>query len=120
MAFNSKSLSLSTIILFLVIHAYIVREARAAGECGRTPVDTAAKTLIPCLGATKNIRAKVTPLCCSRVVSSLQNPKCLCAIFLSPLGKAAGINLAIAITIPKRCNIKNRPIGAKCGKYRLP
>lgn len=50
------------------------------------------------------------------VVAKLKtSPKCLCAAILSPIAKNAGANPAIAVIIPKRCNIKNRPIGKKCG-----
>ncbi|TYI94062.1 hypothetical protein E1A91_D02G177000v1 [Gossypium mustelinum] len=39
---------------------------------------------------------------------------------LSNTAKSSGIKPRIAITIPKRCNIANRPIGYKCGAYILP
>ncbi|XP_058079557.1 non-specific lipid transfer protein GPI-anchored 15 [Magnolia sinica] len=108
------------IIILLASHTYI-KTACAAGECGKMPVKTAAVSLSPCLGASMNSKAKVPPACCSRVAALLRNsPKCLCAVFLSPLVKQAGINPAVAITVPKRCNIKNRPAGKKCGSYVLP
>ncbi|OVA14518.1 Bifunctional inhibitor/plant lipid transfer protein/seed storage helical domain [Macleaya cordata] len=111
----NSSLVAMIIILLLATHAY-VKEAVAAGECGKTPISNAAASLSPCLGAAGSISAKVPPVCCSRVGMLLRNsPRCLCAVFLSPLVKQAGINPAIAITIPKRCNIKNRPAGKKCG-----
>lgn len=120
MASSTVTPSLVAMIIFLLAsHAY-VKEAHAAGECGKTPVNVAAASLSPCVGAAQNATAKVPPACCSKIQTLLTNsPKCLCAVFLSPLVKQAGINLATAITVPKRCNIKNRPAGKKCGsKYQ--
>jgi hypothetical protein len=34
---------------------------------------------------------------------------------LSKTAKSAGIKPEVAITIPKRCNLVDRPIGYKCG-----
>jgi hypothetical protein len=34
---------------------------------------------------------------------------------LSDTAKASGVKIETAITIPKRCNIANRPVGYKCG-----
>ncbi|XP_055815389.1 non-specific lipid transfer protein GPI-anchored 15 [Solanum dulcamara] len=96
----------------------ILPQANAAtGNCGNAP----ATSLVPCLGAAKNARAKVPPICCGKVGALLKtSPKCLCAAILSPIAKNAGANPAIAVSIPKRCNIKNRPIGKKCGRYIVP
>ncbi|CAI9768469.1 unnamed protein product [Fraxinus pennsylvanica] len=100
---------------------YLVAWANAAGECGRTPINSAATSLSPCLGAASNVRAKVTPACCTKVNALIKSaPRCLCAVLLSPLAKNAGIKPAIAITIPKRCNIRSRPAGKKCGRYTVP
>uniref|UniRef100_A0A6N2M3F7 Bifunctional inhibitor/plant lipid transfer protein/seed storage helical domain-containing protein n=1 Tax=Salix viminalis TaxID=40686 RepID=A0A6N2M3F7_SALVM len=97
------------------------RDVYAAGECGKTPIRSAAASLSPCLGAAGNARAAVPPSCCSKVAALIKTaPKCLCAIMLSPLAKQAGIKPGIALTIPKRCSIKNRQAGKKCGKYTLP
>ncbi|KAI9073852.1 hypothetical protein K1719_044204 [Acacia pycnantha] len=49
-----------------------------------------------------------------------KNPSCLCAVLLSDTAKASGVNLQIALSIPKRCNFANRPVGYKCGPYTLP
>ncbi|CAH2041412.1 unnamed protein product [Thlaspi arvense] len=93
----------------------------AGGACGRTPINTAAASLSPCLGAAKNARVKVPPACCAKVGALLRTaPRCLCAVLQSPLTKNAGINAGIAITIPKRCGIKNRQAGKKCGRYTVP
>ncbi|XP_004297799.1 PREDICTED: non-specific lipid-transfer protein 4-like isoform 1 [Fragaria vesca subsp. vesca] len=102
--------------VFLVATQFLVEEVGAAGECGKTPIRTAATSLSPCLSAARNARAKVPPACCTKVGALIKTaPKCLCAVLLSPLAKQAGINPAIAIAIPKKCNIRNRPAGKKCG-----
>ncbi|KAJ4710196.1 Protease inhibitor/seed storage/lipid transfer protein family protein [Melia azedarach] len=107
-------------VTFLVL-LLAVKEIEAAGECGKTPIRSAAASLSPCLGAAGNARSPVPPICCSKVGALIRAaPKCLCAVLLSPLAKQAGIKPAIAITIPKRCNIRRRPVGKKCGRYTLP
>ncbi|XP_027347845.1 non-specific lipid-transfer protein 3 [Abrus precatorius] len=112
---------LVTVAVFVLASKELILEAEGAGECGRTPIGSAAASLSPCLGAVRNVKAKVPPACCARVGALLRTaPKCLCAVLLSPLAKQAKINPATAITIPKRCNIKNRPAGKKCGRYTLP
>ncbi|KAL1806893.1 hypothetical protein ACET3Z_029961 [Daucus carota] len=118
----SKMNSCFTIVLlYLLASQAIIQEAEAAGECGRTPIQKAATSLSPCIGAAGNVGAKVTPNCCTKVNALLRTaPRCLCAVLLSPLAKNAGIKPGIAITIPKRCNIRNRPVGKKCGRYVVP
>ncbi|CAN4099573.1 unnamed protein product [Withania somnifera] len=39
---------------------------------------------------------------------------------LSSTAKSAGAKPEVAVTIPKRCNLVNRPVGYKCGPYSLP
>ncbi|XP_043718376.1 non-specific lipid transfer protein GPI-anchored 31 [Telopea speciosissima] len=120
---TSSSLATMTNLLLLLVSslAYNIQGTHAAGECGKTPVSSAAATLAPCVAAAKSTKVTVPPACCTKVAALLQaSPKCLCAVFLSPLAKQVGINLAVAITVPKRCNIKNRPVGKKCGKYVVP
>ncbi|MED6112931.1 hypothetical protein PIB30_066222 [Stylosanthes scabra] len=108
-------------VLLLTSNNVMIMVVESAGECGRTPIGSAAASLSPCLGATKDVRAKVPPACCARVSALLRSsPRCLCAVLLSPLAKQAKINPATAITVPKRCNIRNRPAGKKCGRYTLP
>ena len=105
-------------LLIIAAHA-LVWGAEAAGECGRVSIRSAAASLAPCLSAVGNARAKVPPACCS-TLSGLNSkaPKCICAILLSPLAKQAGVKPEIALTVPKRCGIKNRHSGKKCGsKY---
>ncbi|KAJ6318494.1 hypothetical protein OIU76_013941 [Salix suchowensis] len=110
-----------TMLVCLVASNVFICDVNAAGECGKTPIRSAAASLSPCLSAAGNARAAVPPSCCSKVGSLIKTaPKCLCAVLLSPLAKQAGIKPGIAITIPKRCNIRNRPAGKKCGRYTLP
>ncbi|XP_021904575.1 uncharacterized protein LOC110819629 [Carica papaya] len=91
-----------------------------AGECGRSTPDNEAFKLAPCVYAASDQNAPVSASCCSQVKRIGQNPSCLCAVMLSKTAKASGIKPEIAITIPKRCNIPDRPIGYKCGDYTLP
>nr|WOE53367.1 non-specific lipid-transfer protein type D [Citrullus colocynthis] len=117
----SKALIVGVFVILLVSWDGLIAGVEAAGECGKTPIESAAAGLTPCLGAVRDAKAKVTAACCSKVGAMFNSsPKCLCAILLSPLAKQVGINPAIAITVPKRCNIRNRPVGKKCGKYTLP
>ncbi|PON45915.1 Bifunctional inhibitor/plant lipid transfer protein/seed storage helical domain containing protein [Trema orientale] len=104
------------VLMFLLVSNAFLWDVDAAGECGRTPIRSAAASLSPCLSAAGNAGAKVPPACCAKVGALIKSaPRCLCAVLLSPLAKQAGIKPGIAITIPKRCDIKNRPAGKKCG-----
>uniref|UniRef100_A0A2N9ESP1 Bifunctional inhibitor/plant lipid transfer protein/seed storage helical domain-containing protein n=1 Tax=Fagus sylvatica TaxID=28930 RepID=A0A2N9ESP1_FAGSY len=115
MASNIKPCFVFMFVFMLVLKGFI-GDVDAAGECGKTPIRSAAASLSPCLSAAGNANAKVPPTCCTKVGALIKTaPKCLCAVLLSPLAKQAGIKPAIAITIPKRCNISNRPVGKKCG-----
>lgn len=88
----------------------------AASACGKSSPDAEAMKLAPCTMAAQDERASVSSSCCAQVKQIGQNPSCLCAILLSDTAKASGIKPEIAITIPKRCNIANRPVGYKCGR----
>ncbi|KAG9138813.1 hypothetical protein Leryth_007451 [Lithospermum erythrorhizon] len=94
--------------------------ANGAGECGRANPDMEAMKLIPCASAAQSENAPVSRNCCIQVQKLGQNPKCLCAVMLSRTAKSSGVKPEIAITIPKRCNLDNRPVGYKCGPYTLP
>ncbi|PNT73198.1 uncharacterized protein LOC100826535 [Brachypodium distachyon] len=107
-------------LAMLLVVAGRLGTARGAGECGRVPVDRTALKLAPCAAATQNPRAAVPPSCCAQVRGIGRNPKCLCAVMLSNTARQAGVKPAVAMTIPKRCAIANRPIGYKCGPYTLP
>lgn len=69
--------------------------------------------LAPCTLAAHDENAQVSDECCT-VVKNI-DVSCLCAIMLSDIAKSSGINPAVAVTIPKRCNLANRPVGYKCG-----
>ncbi|XP_022775707.1 uncharacterized protein LOC111317540 [Durio zibethinus] len=121
MAFSLKPYFPVALFVFYISSMVFIKDVEGAGECGKTPISSAAASLSPCLGAAGNAKAKVTPACCSKVGALLKtSPRCLCAILLSPLAKQAGIKPGIAIGIPKRCNIKNRQAGKKCGRYTVP
>ncbi|KAL4196005.1 hypothetical protein AMTRI_Chr04g181180 [Amborella trichopoda] len=118
-AFTIKTMF--TVVAYLLLSNVIVPSVSGAGACGKTPVNTVAASMSSCLVAAKSATAKVPPACCARVTAMIKSsPACLCAVFLSPLVKNAGVNPAVAVSIPKRCNIKNRPAGHKCGRYVLP
>ncbi|CAA2933528.1 non-specific lipid-transfer protein 3-like isoform X2 [Olea europaea var. sylvestris] len=94
--------------------------AYGAGECGKANPNMEAMKLIPCASAAQDANAPVSSKCCAQVKTMGQNPKCLCAVMLSDTAKSSGVNPEIAITIPKRCNLADRPVGYKCGPYTLP
>ncbi|XP_030468181.1 uncharacterized protein LOC115686901 [Syzygium oleosum] len=106
-----------SILMVLVISNVYVWEANVAGECEGTPIRLATASLSPCLGAARDARAKVPLARCAKVNALIRTtPRCLCAVLLSPPAKQAGIMPATAISISKRCNIRNRPAGKKCGR----
>ncbi|KAG0502961.1 hypothetical protein HPP92_003033 [Vanilla planifolia] len=109
-------------VLALLLLASIagLEMADATGECGNQSPDRIAFQLAPCASASQNKNAAVSAPCCSAVQRIGQNPSCLCAVMLSKTAKNAGVSPEVAITIPKRCNISNRPVGSKCGGYTLP
>ncbi|XP_027348873.1 uncharacterized protein LOC113860629 isoform X2 [Abrus precatorius] len=102
------------VVLVSIVGVYRVE---GAGECGRsTTPDNEAIKLAPCATAAQDENASVSQNCCAQVKKLGQNPSCLCAVLLSNTAKMAGVNPQIAITIPKRCNLANRPVGYKCGR----
>lgn len=86
-----------------------------AGECGKSSPDAEAWKLAPCVSAAQDVNAQVSDRCCSQVKKIGQNPSCLCAAMLSNTAKSSGVKPEVAVTIPKRCNIADRPVGYKCG-----
>ncbi|KAH7840724.1 hypothetical protein Vadar_020728 [Vaccinium darrowii] len=105
--------------LFLGI-AFFNGAANGAGECGKSSPDNEAFKLAPCMSAATDASATPSSSCCAQVKKMGQNPPCLCAVMLSNTAKATGIKPEVAMTIPKRCNIAERPVGYKCGGYTLP
>ncbi|XP_028772949.1 putative lipid-transfer protein DIR1 [Neltuma alba] len=99
----------------------LIERVEGAGECGRgTTPDNEALKLAPCGSAAQDENASVPQSCCAQVKKLGKNPSCLCAVLLSDTAKSSGVNPQIALTIPKRCNFVNRPVGYKCGPYTLP
>lgn len=86
-----------------------------AGECGKTSPDNVAWRLAPCASAAQDPNSAVSAGCCQQVKKIGQNPGCLCAVMLSNTAKISGAKPEVALTIPKRCNLADRPIGYKCG-----
>ncbi|XP_050213031.1 putative lipid-transfer protein DIR1 [Mercurialis annua] len=109
--------SFSVLALLVLVSVSL---ADGAGECGKSSADNEAFKLAPCAEAAQNAKAPVSDSCCLQVKRIGQNPSCLCAVMLSDTAKASGIKPELAVTIPKRCNIANRPVGYKCGAYALP
>nr|CAD1831105.1 unnamed protein product [Ananas comosus var. bracteatus] len=70
-----------------------------------------APRLAPCLAAVRDLRAPVSPSCCAVVHRLGRSPRCLCAVMLSNTGKSVGIKPQVAMTIPKRCNLVDLPVG---------
>lgn len=90
-------------------------KVEAATVCGKSTPDQEAMKLAPCAMAAQDAKASVSGSCCAQVKSIGQSPSCLCAVLLSDMAKASGVKPEIAITIPKRCNLADRPVGYKCG-----
>ncbi|KAL5550222.1 hypothetical protein UlMin_000398 [Ulmus minor] len=92
----------------------------ATSPCGKSSPDNEALKLAPCATAAEDANASPSSGCCAQVKKFGPNPSCLCAVLLSDTAKSSGVDPEIAITIPKRCNFANRPVGFKCGPYTLP
>ncbi|URE43569.1 Protease inhibitor/seed storage/LTP family [Musa troglodytarum] len=88
-----------------------------AGECGRVPVRRMALQMAPCASAAQDARLPVSAGCCAAVKKMGRNPSCLCAVMLSDTAKSVGVKPDVAMTIPKRCNLADRPVGYKCGGW---
>ncbi|KAM1353083.1 hypothetical protein TB2_032305 [Malus domestica] len=98
----------------------MIERVDGASACGKASPDEEAAKLAPCADAAQDAKAAVSASCCQIVKRMGQNTSCLCAILLSDAAKSSGVKLEVAITIPKRCNLANRPVGYKCGGYTLP
>ncbi|WOL02000.1 hypothetical protein Cni_G10719 [Canna indica] len=113
---TAKHLHLLLLGVLAVACFAAARRAEGAGECGRVPVDRLAFQVVqPCSAATRDAQAVVPGRCCLAVQRVGQNPNCLCAVMLSDTAKSTGAKPEVAITIPKRCNLADRPVGYKCG-----
>ena len=103
------------LVLLAVLGITVFKGVDAAGACGNASPDTEAWKLIPCAAASQSERVTPSKNCCVQVKKIGQNPDCLCAVLLSNTAKASGVKPEIAMSIPKRCNHANRPVGYKCG-----
>ncbi|KAK4718453.1 hypothetical protein R3W88_016791 [Solanum pinnatisectum] len=117
---GSKIVTTMNKYLLCVVVLLSIGGANGAGECGRNSPDMEAMKLIPCAEAASDENASVSRSCCLQIQKLGKNPKCLCAVMLSNTAKLSGANPEVAITIPKRCSLANRPVGFKCGPYTLP
>ncbi|KAF6140050.1 hypothetical protein GIB67_001791, partial [Kingdonia uniflora] len=106
--------------LLLVVCISEVDRAYGDGGCGKASPDIEAWKLAPCAMAAQDEHAAVSRNCCTQIKKIGQNPSCLCAVMLSNTAKSSGAKPEIAVTLPKRCNLADRPIGYKCGAYILP
>ncbi|KAF7850703.1 hypothetical protein BT93_L5087 [Corymbia citriodora subsp. variegata] len=108
----AKFVPLSIVMMAWVTLNGFIREASADGECGKKSIRSAFQSLNPCMVAARDPQIKVSPLCCKRVNTLIHiSPRCLYAVFHSPAARFARIVPATAMSIPKRCNIRNRPVG---------
>ncbi|XP_074271463.1 uncharacterized protein LOC141595395 [Silene latifolia] len=110
-------------ILVIGMLAFVASIAKvdSAGECGKnTSPDQEAFKLAPCASAVQDASAPVSSDCCAAADKIAQNPGCLCAVLMSTMAKLSGVKPQIALTVPKRCNMPNRPAGYKCGPYTVP
>ncbi|XP_009358795.1 uncharacterized protein LOC103949409 [Pyrus x bretschneideri] len=103
-----------------VLSIAVIERADGASACGKASPDEEAFKFAPCAAAAQYEKAAVSNSCCQQVKRLGQNPTCLCAILLSNTAKSSGVKPEVAITIPKRCNFANRPVGYKCGAYTMP
>jgi hypothetical protein len=112
-----RSVSVSVVVLVLAGAVLAApRLADGAGPCGASPPDQVALKLAPCVSAAKDPDSTPSQRCCSAVKDiGEKSAECLCAVLLSKTVRQIGVKPEMAITIPKRCNIANRPIGYKCG-----
>ncbi|KAI3757895.1 hypothetical protein L6452_05439 [Arctium lappa] len=120
MAASMKLVHLFGVVLVVLVIITGLSEVNGAGECGKANPDMEAFKLAPCASAAQDVNASVSGRCCAQVTKLGKNPKCLCAVMLSNTAKSSGIKPEIAMTIPKRCNIADRPVGYHCGAYTLP
>ena len=102
-------------LVFLLICLAGLDGVNAGGACGRSSPEREAFKLAPCAMAAQDESAPVSRTCCATIKKLGQNPRCLCAVMLSNTARSAGAKPEVAITIPKRCNIADRPVGYKCG-----
>ncbi|PWA36566.1 hypothetical protein CTI12_AA598530 [Artemisia annua] len=120
MAASMKMFHLFSVVLVVLVLITGLSEVDGGGECGMANPEREALKLASCASATQNERAPVDRRCCAHVKRLGKKPQCLCAVMLSHLSKRPGIRPMCAMSIPKRCNIADRPIGYRCGAFMFP
>lgn len=114
---DTKMAGFFKVICLLILLAIAgLGHVKGASVCGQLSPDKVAVQLAPCAVAARDAKAAVSRNCCLQVQRIGRNPRCLCAVLLSGTAKASGVKPEVAISIPKRCRIANRPIGYKCGR----
>lgn len=103
------------VLAFLIVSIGGFYKVNGSGECGRVSPDKEAFKLMPCAMAAQDENAPVSDRCCAVIRQLGQNPSCLCAVMMSNTARSAGAKPQVSITIPKRCNLADRPVGYKCG-----
>ncbi|PSS09851.1 Lipid-transfer protein [Actinidia chinensis var. chinensis] len=111
-----KVIRLVGLLVVVLGLAGLDRADGAGPACGKSSPDDEAIKLAPCAMAAQDQKADVPNNCCVQVKKLAQTPSCLCAVMLSDTAKSSGIKPEIAMTIPKRCNLADRPVGYKCGQ----
>ncbi|XP_022134464.1 uncharacterized protein LOC111006702 [Momordica charantia] len=112
-------------ICFLLFFALLFISARCGyvrpnSECAPSSPEREAYKMLPCMAASKDPYYPVSQKCCDQVRKLGQSTSCLCAVMLSKTAQMVGSKPEVAITIPKRCDIAERPVGYNCGGYILP
>lgn len=103
------------LLLIVILGLINYSEVYGAGECGISSPDKEAWKLVPCVAAAMDGNTPVSEKCCNQIKKLGQKIACLCSIVLSNTAKMFGVKPEIAVTIPKRCNIDDRPVDYKCG-----
>ncbi|KAG5557887.1 hypothetical protein RHGRI_007956 [Rhododendron griersonianum] len=85
----------------------------------KSSLDAEVFKLASCGPAIMDEKATPSNGCFLRVKKLCHNPSCPSAVMLSNTAKSARIKPEIAMTIPKHCDIADRPVGYKCGENGL-
>ncbi|CAM6083410.1 unnamed protein product [Calypogeia fissa] len=89
------------------------------GSKGVSGCDTALTItqLMPCLPAVKANPQPPSQQCCRLINNTPAD--CLCDCLKSPMAKLGGVDLEIALQLPRKCS-RVVPPGAKCGGFNIP
>ncbi|KAK8662524.1 hypothetical protein V6N13_092097 [Hibiscus sabdariffa] len=89
------------------------------GPCGKHDVEKEAEKLEPCSAASQQLTAPVSAECCTVMTKKMHNPPCFCAILFTQTARNIGLVPEIAVSLPQRCNVVDRPANYKCGAFPL-